>query len=447
MPTTANGTSKGKTDSSATDEGIDPKITSDLAAHLVSTLNAQLSAPSASRPSFLGPITVAAFEFGQRGPEVEITDVRDVWRAFDAGDEGGEEEEDEEDGYEDEYGYGEEYGYEGEYYGNGYAHDGLSPMSEEVYEYMDDEYGEADDVEAESVFSGMSPRKMGIGDVGMGFGLQRLSSMSASLSMPSIAQASQVGMGMGGARDRRSHANGHDYTARRKVSGQSRSGHSEHNPHFSRPRYTNTPRRASRTLTQTQTQTLSHTPGNVTSPPLSPPFPPRPLARRATSTSSNNPIPSLQLHLRLSHLSDLSLTLQTSLQVNYPSPGFMALPLRLCVTGLRIEADVVLAYSNVKGRGRVHVCIVDQGPGEGENAAAMGLAQGQGQGHSHTYGQEIDQGPGQRILPEIHIESEIGHADVHVLRNVGKVERFIADAVRKIIVDELVFPNFHTIAL
>jgi distribution and morphology protein 12 len=55
--------------------------------------------------------------------------------------------------------------------------------------------------------------------------------------------------------------------------------------------------------------------------------------------------------------------------------------------------------------------------------------------------------PGQRILPHLHIESEIGHADAHVLRNVGKVERFIVDVVRKTLVDELVFPNFHTIAL
>jgi distribution and morphology protein 12 len=88
------------------------------------------------------------------------------------------------------------------------------------------------------------------------------------------------------------------------------------------------------------------------------------------------------------------------------------------------------------------MCIVDEGADEGDAqddygyGAGYGYA-GQGQGSSI----------GQRILPELHIESEIGHADAHVLRNVGKVERFIADAVRKVLVDELVFPNFHTIAL
>ena len=54
---------------------------------------------------------------------------------------------------------------------------------------------------------------------------------------------------------------------------------------------------------------------------------------------------------------------------------------------------------------------------------------------------------GQRLLPALQIDSEIGHADVHVLRNVGKVEKFILDLVRKTMVDELVYPNYHTIAL
>jgi len=54
---------------------------------------------------------------------------------------------------------------------------------------------------------------------------------------------------------------------------------------------------------------------------------------------------------------------------------------------------------------------------------------------------------GQRLLPNIYIESEIGQADKHVLKNVMRVERFIQDVIRKSIVEELVFPNFHTLML
>jgi hypothetical protein len=53
----------------------------------------------------------------------------------------------------------------------------------------------------------------------------------------------------------------------------------------------------------------------------------------------------------------------------------------------------------------------------------------------------------QRLLPNIYIESEIGQADKHMLKNVTGVERFIRDVIRKSIVEELVFPNFHTLIL
>jgi distribution and morphology protein 12 len=52
---------------------------------------------------------------------------------------------------------------------------------------------------------------------------------------------------------------------------------------------------------------------------------------------------------------------------------------------------------------------------------------------------------GQRLLPNIYIESEIGQANKHVLENVTRVERFIQ--VRKSVVEELVSPNFHTLIL
>ena len=48
----------------------------------------------------------------------------------------------------------------------------------------------------------------------------------------------------------------------------------------------------------------------------------------------------------------------------------------------------------------------------------------------------------EKALPNIYIEGEIGRMDKRVLRN---VTRFIQDVIRKSIVEELVFPNFHTL--
>jgi len=114
----------------------------------------------------------------------------------------------------------------------------------------------------------------------------------------------------------------------------------------------------------------------------------------------------------------------------------MSLPLKLSITGLTLTGDVILAYSG--DRHRVHLCVLDEGD-DGTGGGGGGAGAGAGAGGVS--------GVGQRLLPNLQIESEIGHSDAHVLRNVGKVERFIADVVRKTLVDELVFPNFHTIAL
>lgn len=98
----------------------------------------------------------------------------------------------------------------------------------------------------------------------------------------------------------------------------------------------------------------------------------------------------------------------------------MSLPLKLSITGLQLAADIIVAFDGEKNR--VHLTIIDEGDEEGVPV-------------------------GMRLLPEMRIDSEVGHSDAHVLRNVGKIERFIADVMRKTLVDELVFPNFHTIAL
>ncbi|KAH9981393.1 hypothetical protein BGW80DRAFT_1162570 [Lactifluus volemus] len=152
--------------------------------------------------------------------------------------------------------------------------------------------------------------------------------------------------------------------------------------------------------------------------------------------TSANEQPNLQLHLLISWHSDLRLTLTTSLRINYPSPMFMSLPIKLSVTGLVFNGELAVAYQS--GR-RVHLCVLD------ELDPYSPSAQRSGRG-----GAEEDAKPlpvGQRLLPDIFIESELGQADKHVLKNVTRVEKFIQDVIRKTIEEELVFPNFHTLVL
>ena len=62
-------------------------------------------------------------------------------------------------------------------------------------------------------------------------------------------------------------------------------------------------------------------------------------------------------------------------------------------------------------------------------------------------GQEPILTPGERILYNLTLETSVGQADKHVLKNVAKVERFVVSLVRKAIGEELVFPNFYSIEL
>jgi distribution and morphology protein 12 len=168
---------------------------------------------------------------------------------------------------------------------------------------------------------------------------------------------------------------------------------------------------------------------------------PPPLSPQPPPTDEH---PNLQLHLLVSWHSDLRLTLTTSLHINYPSPLFMSLPIRLSVTGLVFNGELAVAY---EGGRRIHLCVLDDLDPYGPSARRNSGSQGSTPSDPDA---EDDHGTkplpvGQRLLPNIFIESELGQADKHVLKNVTQVEKFIQDVIRTTIEEEFVFPNFHTI--
>ncbi|GAA5895762.1 hypothetical protein JCM6882_001374 [Rhodosporidiobolus microsporus] len=154
---------------------------------------------------------------------------------------------------------------------------------------------------------------------------------------------------------------------------------------------------------------------------------------------SSAPSPSLQAHLRLAYTGNLSLGISTSLLINYPSPGFMSLPLQLTLTSLAFEGTLVVAFEG--GKRRIHLSLLDPGPAA--TGGQLNGMPGRGLGNGGVgVGKET---PGMRLLKSAVVESEVGQADKHVLKNVGKVEKFVLEVARKTIENELVFPNFQTI--
>ncbi|KAI0062377.1 hypothetical protein BV25DRAFT_1885748 [Artomyces pyxidatus] len=321
------------------------KLDASLANSLVDLLNTQLQ--NAPRPSFIGPIEVSSFDFGSQGPDIEIVDLRNIYRDF-----------------------------------------------------LDDDDEDAD--------GERDPEK-----------------------------AADVGV---------DDDDGFEWVSRKHVGrAMAEEAPAYHHlpPHV---RYGRGP--ASDMFMSTPSLGHSFGPAFDSEPPPAPPQP-------------DPDAPNLQLHLHVTWHSNLRLTLTTSLRINYPSPMFMSLPIKLSVTGLLFTGELAIAYEG--SRKRVHLCVLDDldpyGPAGDRpkrdsvsstppsdpdaEVDGLGLAAGVGGQQRQTKPLPV----GQRLLPNILIESELGQADKHVLKNVTRVEKFIQDVIRKTVEEELVFPNFHTLVL
>lgn len=138
----------------------------------------------------------------------------------------------------------------------------------------------------------------------------------------------------------------------------------------------------------------------------------------------------VQLRMRTQYAGNLQIELATTLLVNYPSPLFMSLPLRLNLTALDFAADWIIAVQ--PSLRRMHLTMT----------AAPELSEE----HVPNSFSSARPGPAASILRDLRCDpSEVGEADKHVLRNVGKVEKFVLELVRGLLESEIVWPNFITV--
>jgi len=364
----------------------DTLLQSSLSSSLVDIINRHLA--TTARPSFIGPVSVTSLDFGSAPPDVEVVDIRDIYRDFLEDDEDEDEGDAARDGVKLSEGGDDVDGFEWvsrKAVGRGLADE--APAYHHLPPHV--RYGRGP---SSDPFSGSPGTPSDI--------------WNGAMSVPNLTDL------------------GPSAPMFRSMLGTPSAPYSAQ---FSFP-----------------SSFASHTPPTPDPAPQAPPSlpPERPPAQ-------NEP-PNLQLHLRITHQSDLRLTLTTSLLINYPSPSFMSLPIKLSVTGLIFTGEVVVAYEGA--RRRVHLCILD-------DLDPYGPAGDRSNRHSTCSDRrtpsESDSPPrsgkplpvGLRLLPSIFIESEIGQADKHVLKNVTRVERFIQDVIRKTVEEELLFPNYHTLIL
>ncbi|KZF22000.1 hypothetical protein L228DRAFT_247610 [Xylona heveae TC161] len=153
----------------------------------------------------------------------------------------------------------------------------------------------------------------------------------------------------------------------------------------------------------------------------------------------------VQIVSRIKYAGDVKLSLTTEILLDYPMPSFVGIPLTLNITGLSFDGVAVVAQI----RRRAHFCFLspedaatllgadEDAPADAPAPGYAGNMPGSNPNLKHPLGS---------LLQDIKVESEIGQRDngKQVLKNVGKVEKFVLEQVRRIFEDEFVYPSFWT---
>jgi mitochondrial distribution and morphology protein 12 len=170
-------------------------------------------------------------------------------------------------------------------------------------------------------------------------------------------------------------------------------------------------------------------------------------ATAPTTRTQSQPSPSdLQIITHVKYAGDIRLTLTAEILLDYPMPSFVGIPLKLSITGLTFDGVAVLASI----RKNLHFCFLAPDDAEmlvgGDDEAPEGESQSQADRQAQKQKKSGKERVTGGLLEEIRVESEIGKKEggKQVLKNVGKVERFVLEQVRRIFEDEFVFPSFWT---
>ncbi|KAJ3186233.1 Mitochondrial distribution and morphology protein 12 [Gaertneriomyces sp. JEL0708] len=119
-----------------------------------------------------------------------------------------------------------------------------------------------------------------------------------------------------------------------------------------------------------------------------------------------------QVEVEVIYKGNMRLAISTELIVNQPTPAFMVLPLTLTLTGFHFTATAIIAYLG----DHMNFCFKEPNAGSA-------------------------------ILHDLSIDSEVGDKHKQVLKNVGRIEKFIVEQLRKVIQDYLVLPNYQSLSL
>ena len=153
----------------------------------------------------------------------------------------------------------------------------------------------------------------------------------------------------------------------------------------------------------------------------------------------------IQVVLHMSYSGSVRISITVQILLDLPMPSFIGIPMKLNIVGISFDGVALIAYL----KKRAHFCFLAQ-----EDAVAMlGEEYADQESFNDTNegrsaGDVKDDGafPTGSLFKDIRVESEIGQKEggKQVLKNVGKVEKFVLEQVRKIFEDEVVYPSYWT---
>lgn len=141
----------------------------------------------------------------------------------------------------------------------------------------------------------------------------------------------------------------------------------------------------------------------------------------------------VQIIAEVKYKGNLHIEVTVDLFLNYPSERFVTLPIKLHITGFEIHSLVCIAY--------LQQCVYFSFLCDVSDVTNSYFSNDSG-------GNFVDYMSGQSnkeridIIKKVKIESEIGEVESNVLRNVGKVEKFLVEKVRSIIREETAWPSW-----
>lgn len=144
----------------------------------------------------------------------------------------------------------------------------------------------------------------------------------------------------------------------------------------------------------------------------------------------------LQVVFHVTYSGDVRLSMTAEVFLDYPMPSFVGIPLKLNITGMTFNGVGILAYI----RKRAHLSFLS--PEDAEALVGSESAPMSPEGPSNpTEPSKVG-----ALLEEIKIETEMGETGEgkQVLKNVGKIEKFILEQVQRIFEEEFVYPSFWT---